>query len=98
MTPERFLSCFEIDGWSECWLWNRAVNDSGYGVVRVGQTFWKAHRYSFTVFVGPIPEGLELDHLCHVRLCVRPCHLEAVTHAENMARMHARQRKLKLIS
>ena len=68
-----------------CWLWTGATA-SGYGL------FWderqvRAHRWAYESEVGPIPEGLQLDHLCRVPLCVRPDHLEPVTGAENMRRM-----------
>lgn len=68
-----------------CWLWTGKVNRLGYG------NFWQgngknleAHRFLF----GPVPEGLELDHLCMVPNCVRPSHLEAVTHQENIRRAY----------
>lgn len=70
-----------------CWIWTAAPDGNGYGA------FWsgpgrvvKAYRWAWEAEHGPVPDGLELDHLCRVTLCVRPSHLEAVTHAENMAR------------
>lgn len=99
MDFEKFMSYVEITDWG-CWLWTGGKNDSGYGVVRVGKVFWKAHRYCYTLVIGPIPPRLELDHLeergCRSRLCVAPHHLEPVTHAVNMARMGARRRARKM--
>jgi hypothetical protein len=75
-----------------CWRWQRKHDKDGYGRMYVGsmRTFdtreEMAHRIAYTVFRGPIPEGLPLDHLCRVRDCVNPWHLDAVTHAENIAR------------
>ncbi len=72
-----------IDG---CHLWSGAVGGNGYG------TFWKdgkvihAHRASYEMFVGAIPIGLHIDHLCKQKLCVNPDHLEAVTQGENNRR------------
>lgn len=65
-----------------CWLWLGAQDLQGYG--RLGARL--AHRVSYELFSGPIPEGLEIDHLCRVRSCVNPAHLEPVTHQENMSR------------
>ena len=67
-----------------CWTWGLARTGGGYGVV--GQTM--AHRFSYEVFVGPIPDGLTLDHLCENPPCVNPDHLEPVTLAENLRRSH----------
>lgn len=68
-----------------CWLWTAGRSD-GYGVLRVGGRSVKAHRFAYKLLVGPIPSGLQPDHLCRVRLCVRPDHLEPVTSRENTLR------------
>ena len=65
-----------------CWLWIGKINIDGYGVY----ADQRAHRVSFEKFKGPVPLGLEIDHLCSVRNCVNPSHLEAVTHKENVRR------------
>lgn len=81
-----------ISGWTRgrCWLWTGPKTDQGYGEITlyVGgkNKCLKAHRAMYEELVGPIPEGLEPDHLCSVRPCVNPEHLEPVTHAENLAR------------
>jgi hypothetical protein len=59
---------------------------NGYGKINVGGYPRYAHRVVYEAIVGPIPDGLELDHLCRVPACVNPAHLEAVTHAVNIAR------------
>ena len=69
-----------------CWIWTGSLNDKGYGVFWVGSKHMKAHRFSFELLVGQIPNGTEPDHLCHNRACVRPSHLEPVTHRENCVR------------
>lgn len=70
-----------------CWLWTGHVSPKGYGVIGVGgRKLMRAHRYSYERFVGPVPEGMQLDHLCRVRSCVNPEHLEPVTNRENVVR------------
>jgi hypothetical protein len=69
-----------------CWEWTSARTPSGYARVKRQGRDSQAHRVAYEVHVGPIPDGLELDHLCRNRGCVRPDHLEPVTHAENMRR------------
>lgn len=68
-----------------CWLWLGFLK-RGYGVVRRDGRKWAAHRFFYELLVGPIPDGLVIDHLCRVRNCVNPQHLEPVTNAENLAR------------
>ncbi len=72
---------------SGCWLWYGTINtQTGYGVISAGRKKLLAHRISYEMTYGPIPVGLEIDHLCRVRSCVNPEHLEAVTHQENVRR------------
>jgi HNH endonuclease len=72
---------------SGCWLWTAATNN-GYALLwdNERQKLVKAHRVAYELFIGAIPDGLELDHLCRVRHCVNPEHLEPVTRSENMLR------------
>ncbi len=69
-----------------CWLWTGETAGNGYGRVKIGGQNLAAHRLAYEWLVGPIPDGLEIDHLCSVRNCVNPTHLEAVTHKENTMR------------
>ena len=71
---------------SGCWLWIGATQRKGYGAIRFDGKFIAAHRVSYTVFRGKIPDGLELDHLCRVHCCINPDHLEAVSHSMNVHR------------
>ncbi len=71
---------------SPCWIWQGAVQTRGYGTVGGGSSKKLAHRHVRELLVGPIPDGLELDHLCRQPLCVRPSHTDPVTHRENVAR------------
>lgn len=66
-----------------CWLCFTSNNQRGYGRLNVGGRLVTAHRHSYEISVGPIPEGLELDHLCRQPCCVNPQHLEPVTPFEN---------------
>lgn len=76
---------------SGCWLWSGSRTHPvwGYGTVSVDGHMVVAHRAVYEVVVGPIPTGMDIDHLCRVRLCVNPAHLEPVTRLENNRRKFA---------
>lgn len=80
---------------SGCWIWTPSTSYEGYAMAYWNGTTWPAHRAVYTILVGPIPDGQVIDHLCRVRCCVNPYHLEAITHAENLRRGHAARRLLK---
>lgn len=95
--PRRFDSKVNFDGpthptlGTPCWLWLGSGLASGYGTfgVKVGHRKYRkplAHRWNYERHVGPIPEGLVIDHLCKTPACVNPAHLEAVTQRENVLR------------
>lgn len=69
-----------------CWEWTGALSIGGYGVIPARPCAIYAHRCAYQLLVGPVPDGLELDHLCRNRKCVNPAHLEPVTHRENVLR------------
>ncbi len=82
---ERFMKFVSPEPNSGCWLWTGFTNRDGYGTFnyKPGQY---AHRAAYVLFKGGIPEGKEIDHLCRVRCCVNPDHLEAVSRKENIMR------------
>lgn len=70
-----------------CWLWTGYTKPEGYGqYTTTGRRKFRAHRLAYELVVGPIPDGLSLDHLCRVRNCVNPDHLQPVTTRENCRR------------
>lgn len=69
-----------------CWLWTGAKNGAGYGQISIEGRSTLVHRFSFEMHVGPIQQGMVLDHLCRTPACVNPAHLEEVTVKENTDR------------
>lgn len=69
-----------------CWEWTGAISNKGYAQVGIAGKTASAHRVVYRLMVGPIPEGMQLDHLCRVRHCLNPAHLEAVTQSVNQRR------------
>lgn len=95
--PQRFWAKVDKNGpvseyrpdLGQCWLWLGGISSDGYSRFREGAVGSKTvggHRWSYIHLVGPIPPGLHLDHLCRVRHCVNPQHLEPVTCAVNLLR------------
>lgn len=69
-----------------CWLWTGSLDWSGYGHFWRSGTLMLAHRWAYEHFTGEVPKGYQIDHLCRVRHCVNPSHLEAVTPSINVQR------------
>lgn len=82
----RFWSCVDKNASNGCWLWTGTLDSSGYGRFAGNKQKHSAHRFSYEIAIGPIPKALTLDHLCRVRACVNPTHLEPVTNRENVLR------------
>lgn len=69
-----------------CWLWTRSLDSRGYAQIRVNGVLTLAHRFIYKILIGEIPDGLVIDHLCRVKRCLNPYHMEPVTSAENTMR------------
>lgn len=89
---DRFFAKVRIEEGSSCWLWTAYRLPNGYGQFGDATRLYYAHRWAYEHFIGPIPQGLHIDHICSggSRGCVNPNHLEAVTQADNNRRMWAR--------
>lgn len=86
---QRIADAIEVNPITGCWEWQRRLDRDGYGVIKIGGRAGRphaAHRVSYETHVGAIPSDLQLDHLCRVRCCVNPEHLEPVTTGENTRR------------
>lgn len=86
--PDQLSAKIEPEPTSGCWLWTAATDPKGYGRVGIPGTrrAGLAHRIIYELLVGPIPDGLEMDHLCRNTSCVSPWHLEPVTRLVNVRR------------
>lgn len=93
---ERLLEKCKVEP-TGCWRWTAYKNKRGYGQISADGKKCEAYRVSFEMLVGPVPSGLDLDHLCRNRACINPAHLEPVTRRVNVLRGfnacadHARQ-------
>lgn len=88
--PRNMRAKTQPDPTTGCWLWTGATQSNGYGCVGVYGKSQLAHRVSYELLVGPIPNGLVIDHVvargCRHRACINPAHLEPVTNLENIRR------------
>jgi hypothetical protein len=82
----RFQARTRHDAATGCILWTGSADSRGYGKFFIRDACYLAHRVAYTWRNGPIPDGLVIDHLCRVHLCVNPAHLEPVTTRENLLR------------
>ena len=80
---ERFWA--KVDKTGGCWNWTAHKTETGYGKVRVNGVIKSAHRHAWELLRGPIPDGMEIDHLCHNRSCVNSDHLRVCDHSTNGA-------------
>jgi hypothetical protein len=84
-TEERFWE--KVNKTDTCWLWTGCrTTNGGYARFVFDGKAGRAHRYAYALLVGPIPDGKVLDHLCRVKHCVNPAHLDPVTDVENLTR------------
>ena len=91
-TATRLAEKIEVDPITGCWLWRAFCDEKGYARLCLrfrDRKETKAYRVTYRLFKGDLPPGLEPDHLCRVRSCINPAHLEAVTHAVNNARSNS---------
>ncbi|MCU1617180.1 MAG: hypothetical protein JWO98_4720 [Frankiales bacterium] len=93
--PERFWP--KVHKTESCWLWVASLNSKGYGQFYDGRRVVQAYKFAYEMARGPVPDGLDLDHLCRNPVCVNPAHLEPVTSRANTLRgygptaIHARK-------
>ena len=92
MTPlQRVLAMADTTNPAACWTATRGIDRGGYARIAYEGKYVRAHRLSYELHVGAIPDGLEIDHTCENEACLNPAHLEPVTPEENMRRRAERQ-------
>lgn len=84
-TPESIIAK-RVTKTATCWLWNGPLKKDGYAHISMGGKMYNAHRLVYRHLVGEIAPGIELDHICRVRHCVNPAHLDPVSPRENTYR------------
>lgn len=82
--PERFWA--KVEKTETCWIWLGRKTHDGYGTVWFDGRQHVVHRIAYEMHAGPIPDGLQIDHVCRNRSCVNPAHMEPVTQRENIRR------------
>ena len=91
---DRFREKVAVAGPDDCWLWTASTDKDGYGQIGSGPrpaTMLKSHRVAYELDVGPIPEGLTIDHLCFNRACCNPAHLTPIPRRANAAQANGRK-------
>lgn len=86
------MRSYKIDPEKGCWIWQGTKHKSGYGWIKAFGKVVSAHRLSYELHRGPIPNGMHILHSCDVKDCVNPDHLHVGTHAQNMAEAFERNR------
>ena len=81
----RFMVKVKLNKLSGCWLWQGCTCRDGYGKVKLNGRNRQAHRVSYAIFMGEVPEAMETHHRCLIRDCVNPNHLDSVTRGDNAA-------------
>ncbi len=89
---QKILQNIKVDASTGCWVWQKHLSNTGYGDAYINKTKWRAHRLSWTAFVGTIPDGLLVCHHCDNPGCCNPDHLFTGTSHDNMIDMMAKGR------
>ena len=86
---DRLHACIDKHAASNCWLWTGAVGRCKYGIRKIRGKSYLVHRLFYQMYKGEIQDGLQVDHLCNVRICMNPEHMRLVTAKENLLARHS---------